>query len=264
MFYITYKSDGNTACKKYIGASHLIEFGKTKSSATLYYTPDTKIAGTPYLWFYTMEGIPDFLCLINTNSSCAEPEQMRAILDSMTESQAKQTFPGVTTKLEQIKLAVANKTWTSNADALFCEVCGDFETANAVRRNREEYKTRQKEDEEKKAAAEQERIEKQKVEEELAEKQRINKAEADLKAGKFISNEMFEKLAERYDISLPMKFIGWLRQWCGDISITRHTEELPPNTSWVHKYDTVYYCSKGHKSSSLRFYADKLGEAIGI
>lgn len=263
MFYIAYKSDGTTACKKQISVSQLIEVGKTKSGSTLYCTPSTENDGTPYRWFYTMEGIPDLLDRANI-SPYAEPEQIRTILDDMSESQAAQAFPDAATKLEQIKLAIASKTWTSNADALFCEICGDFATANAVRRNRAEYKARQKEEEEKKAAAEQERIAKQKTEEELAEKQRLDKAETDLKAGKFISPAMFEKLAERYGIPLPAKFLGWLRQWCGDISITRHAEELPPGVAWENKYDTVYYYAKGHKSSSLFAYADKLAQAIGI
>ena len=157
-----------------------------------------------------------------------------------------------------------NKDWTSNADALFCEIFGDLVTANAVRRNRAEYRTRQIEEEEKEAAAEQERIAKQKAEEKLAEKQRLDKAETDLKAGKFISPAMFEKLAERYGIPLPAKFLGWLRQWCGDISINRHTEELPPGVVWENQYDTVYYYTKGHKSSSLFGYADKLAQVLGI
>ena len=210
-----------------------------------------------------MEGIPDLLDRANI-SPYAEPEQIRTILNGMSESQAAQAFPDANAKLEQIKLAIANKAWTSNSDALFCEVCGDFATANAVRLNRAKYKARQKEEEEKKAAAEQERIAKQNAEEELAEKQRLDKAETDLKAGKFISPAMFEKLAERYGIPLPAKFLGWLRQWCGDISITRHTEELPPGVAWENQYKTVYYCTKGHKSSSLFAYADKLAQALGI
>ena len=263
MFYITYKSDGATACKKQIGASRLIEVGKTKSGTTLYCTPSTENDGAPYRWFYTVEGVCGLLEKANI-SPYAEPEQVRAALDSMPESQAVQAFPDANAKLEQIKLAIANKAWTSNADALFCEVCGDFATANAVRLNRAKYKARQKEEEEKKAAAEQERIAKQKAEEKLAEKQRLDKAETDLKAGKFISPAMFEKLAERYGIPLPAKFLGWLRQWCGDISIIRHTEELPPGVAWENQYDTIYYYSKGHKSSSLFTYADKLAQAVGI
>ena len=152
---------------------------------------------------------------------------------------AAQAFPDAAAKLEQIKLAIVNKGWTSNADALFSEICGDFATANAVRLNRN-------------------------AEEKLAEKQRLDKAETDLKAGKFISPAMFEKLAERYGIPLPAKFLGWLRQWCGDISINRHTEELPPGVVWENQYDTVYYYTKGHKSSSLFGYADKLAQALGI
>ena len=263
MFYIAYKSDGTTACKKQIRLSRLTEVGKTKSGVTLYCTPSTENDGTPYRWFYTVEGICGLLEKTNI-SPYAEPEQVRTALDGMPESQAVQAFPDAATRLEQIKLAIANKAWTSNADALFCEICGDLATANAVRRNRAEYRARQNEEEEKKAAAEQERIAKQKAEEALAEKQRLDKAEADLKAGKYISPAMFEKLAERYGISLPAKFLGWLRQWCGDISITRHTEELPPGVVWENKYDTVYYYSKGHKSSSLFGYADKLAQALGI
>ena len=75
---------------------------------------------------------------------------------------------------------------------------------------------------------------------------------------------MFEKLAERYGIPLPAKFLGWLRQWCGDISINRHAEVLPPGVVWENQYDTVYYYTKGHKSSSLFGYADKLAQALGI
>ena len=171
MFYIAYKSDGTTACKKQISLSRLTEVGKTKSGVTLYCTPSTENDGAPYRWFYTVEGIPDLLDRANI-SPYAEPEQIRTILDGMSESQAAQVFPDAAAKLEQIKLAIVNKGWTSNADALFCEICGDFATANAVRLNRAEYRARQNEEEEKKAAAEQERIAKQNAEEKLAEKQR--------------------------------------------------------------------------------------------
>ena len=263
MFFIAYKSDGITACKKQISLSRLTEVGKTKSNATLYCTPSTENDGAPYRWFYTVEGICGLLEKANI-SPYAEPEQIRTILDGISESQAAQAFPDAATRLEQIKLAIANKDWTSNADALFCEVCGDFATANAVRLNRAEYKARQIEEKEKEAAAEQERMAQQKAEKALAEKQRLDKAETDLKAGKYISPAMFEKLAERYGIPLPAKFLGWLRQWCGDISITRHTEKLSPGVVWENKYDTVYYYTKGHKSSSLFAYADKLAQAIGI
>lgn len=263
MFYIAYKSDGITACKKQISLSRLMKVGKTKSGATLYRTPSKESEDAVYRWFYTVEGVCGLLEKANI-SPYAEPEQVRAVLDSMPESQAVQAFPDAATRLEQIKLAIANKAWTSNADALFCEICGDFATANAVRLNRAEYNARQIEEEEKEAAAEQERIAKQKAEEELAEKQRLDKAETDLKAGKFISPAMFEKLTERYGIPLPAKFLGWLRQWCGNISITRHTEELPPGVVWENQYDTVYYYTKGHKSSSLFGYADKLAQALGI
>lgn len=168
MFFIAYKSDGITACKKQISLSRLTEVGKTKSNATLYCTPSTENDGAPYRWFYTVEGICGLLEKANI-SPYAEPEQARTALDGMSESQATQAFPDAATRLEQIKLAIANKAWTSNADALFCEICGDFATANAVRLNRAEYRARQIEEEEKEAAAEQERITKQKAEEELAE-----------------------------------------------------------------------------------------------
>ena len=137
MYYIAYKADGTTACKKQISLFRLTEVGKTKSGATLYCTPSTENDGAPYHWFYTVEGIPDLLDRANI-SPYVEPEQVRTILDGMSESQAAQAFPDTATKLEQIKLAIVNKDWTSNADALFCEICGDLATANAVRRNRTE------------------------------------------------------------------------------------------------------------------------------
>ena len=57
MFYIAYKADGTTACKKQISLFRLTEVGKTKSGATLYCTPSTENDGAPYRWFYTVEGI---------------------------------------------------------------------------------------------------------------------------------------------------------------------------------------------------------------
>ena len=54
MFYITYKSDGTTAYKKYISVSRLMKVGKTKSGATLYRTPTEESEDTVYRWFYTV------------------------------------------------------------------------------------------------------------------------------------------------------------------------------------------------------------------
>ena len=115
MFFIAYKSDGITACKKQINLSRLTEVGKTKSNATLYCTPSTENDGAPYRWFYTVEGIPDLLDRANI-SPYAEPEQIRTILDGISESQAAQAFPDANAKLEQIKLAIVNKDWTSKKD----------------------------------------------------------------------------------------------------------------------------------------------------
>ena len=117
MFYIAYKSDNTTACKKQISLSRLTEVGKTKSGATLYCTPSTENGGAPYRWLYTVEGIPDLLDRANI-SPYAEPEQVRTILDGMSESQAAQAFPDANAKLEQIKLAILNKDWTSKGEAL--------------------------------------------------------------------------------------------------------------------------------------------------
>ena len=135
MFYIAYKSDGITACKKQISLSRLTEVGKTKSNATLYCTPSTENDGAPYRWLYTVEGIPDLLDRANI-SPYAEPEQIRTILNGMSESQAAQAFPDAAAKLEQIKLAIVNKGWTSNADALFSEICGDFTELDRMKRKR--------------------------------------------------------------------------------------------------------------------------------
>lgn len=93
MFYIAYKADGTTACKKQISLFRLTEVGKTKSGATLYCTPSTENDGAPYRWFYTVEGICGLLEKANI-SPYAEPEQVRAALDGMSKSQANASVPG--------------------------------------------------------------------------------------------------------------------------------------------------------------------------
>ena len=147
-------------------------------------------------------------------------------------------------------------TWTSNADAYFCELCGEFVLAARVRTARAAYRAKQEQERKEREARE----EKEKQEREEAERQereqQLEQAERDLRAGLFIAPAYFEQLAEKYGVSLPIKFVGWLRKWCGRIRLKVDTE--------YGGYTTQYFCNKNHKSTSIGTYGNALGKAMGI
>lgn len=174
------------------------------------------------------------------------------------------TFATVDGKLDGIRAAISAGTWTSNGDALFCELMGEFELAEQVRRNRAIiYKQREREERERRAqfeAEQQARIEAEQRKRLEMTEQAVQK----LRDGQFITSEEFELLAEKYSVKLPIKFIGWLRKYCGRISITQHPEQAPLGLSWVNKYYTHYYYQPKHKSEAIFTYADKIAQAAGI
>ena len=53
---------------------------------------------------------------------------------------------------------------------------------------------------------------------------------------------------------MPIKFIGWLREFCGEVEITKHKEALPPNVIDADKYRTVYIhlSTKAQAFSNMR------------
>lgn len=254
MFYIGYKQDCTTACKKQLRDAEYI--GRSANGAEVYaVVPDPNWADHR-AWYYTMNGsIPGLCKEININP-CTTPEQMRELLAATTEERAAKFFLDVNGELDRIREAIAAGTWTSNADALFCELCGEFVLAAQVRTARAAYRTKQeREQKEREAQEEKEKQEREEAERQEREQQ-LEQAERDLRAGLFISPAYFEQLAEKYGVSLPIKFVGWLRKWCGRIRLKVDTE--------YGGYTTQYFCNKSHKSTSIGTYGEKLGKAMGI
>ena len=183
-------------------------------------------------------------------------DEAKTLIEQLSIEKARRCFPNRTTLLELIAEAVQLGKWTSNGDALFCEMCGDYVLAESVRKNREEYRQKQQAERAKEdAERERKRIE-QKEAEQQKEEQQLEQADRDLRAGKYITASNFEQLAERYGVSLPIKFVGWLRKWCGRIRLKVDTE--------YGGYTTQYFCNKSHKSTSIGTYGEKLGKAMGI
>lgn len=261
MKIICYKKDNITATLKTLQNCKKL---CTAYGVDFYYVP-VKDDEALTNYYYHIGGTVDLVDNIRF-SMWEKPEVIRdMILNKMTEERIISLTPDAQTKLNQIKADVKANAWTSNGDALFCELAGDLETAENVRQNRAEYraKQRQKEREEyerqllKRFAEEQDRMQKR--------LEKVKNAKAQILSEQYISAEEFELVAEDCNIKLPIKLIGWLREYCGKIQIKKHTEQLPSGVEWVNKYATIYtYTQKGHKSASLPKYADMIAEFLGL
>lgn len=252
MFYIGYEKDGVTACKKQLRGAEYI--GKAANGAEIYGKANE--GGDYWAYFYTVAGIADMVASAPI-SGWRTPEDVRSILASKTAEAAGKAFPCLDAFLAHVVLAVERGDWTSNADALLCELCGKPDLAAKVRANREAYKARQAKEEQLRAAEEEQRRKAEAEAEQKRKAEDLEQAEKNLRAGKFITAAHFEQLAEKYNVSLPIKFVGWLREWCGDIRLKADTE--------YGGYITQYYRKgKGHKSTSIGTYGDKLGRAMAI
>lgn len=254
MFYIGYKQDYTTACKKQLRDAEYI--GTAANGAELYsVVPDPNWADHR-VWYYTIPGAVAGLCKKIEASPYATPEQMREQLAKITEEQAAKIFLDKGGEIDRIKTAIEEGSWTSNGEALFCELCGEFELAERVRENRAAIRAKK----EAERVAEQEREERKKAEraatEQREHEQQLEQAERDLRAGKYITAAHFEQLAERYGVNLPIKLVGWLREHCGSIRLKADAD--------CGGYSTQYYYDKGHKSTSIATYGDKLGKAMGL
>lgn len=251
MFYIDYKIDGKTAYTKQMrGAEYVCE---APNGAKIYAKANDE--GDYREWFYSVEGYDGMLREFQLNG-WTPVDEAKTLIEQLSIEKARRCFPNRTTLLELIAEAVQLGKWTSNGDALFCEMCGDYVLAESVRKNREEYRQKQQAERAKEdAERERKRIE-QKEAEQQKEEQQLEQADRDLRAGKYITASNFEQLAERYGVSLPIKFVGWLRKWCGRIRLKVDTE--------YGGYTTQYFCNKSHKSTSIGTYGEKLGKAMGI
>lgn len=254
MFYIGYQNDGVTACKKQLRDAEYI--GRATNGAEVYaVVPDPNWADHR-TWYYTMNGNIPGLCKEIIINPYTTPEQMRELLAATTEERAAKFFLDEDGELDRIREAIAAGTWTSNGDALFCELCGEFELAAQVIKARAAYRAKQEQErKEREAREEKERQEREESERQEREQQ-LEKAEQDLRAGKYITASHFEQLSEKYGVALPIKLVGWLREHCGSIRLEAHPD--------CGGYFTQYYYDKGHKSTSIATYGDKLGKAMGI
>ena len=254
MFYIGYKQDCTTACKKQLRDAEYI--GTATNGAEVYsVVPDPNWADRR-VWYYAIPGAVAGLCKKIEASPYATPEQMQVRLAEITEEQAAKIFLDKDGELDRIRDAISTGKWVNNGDALFCELHGDLALAEQARAARAAYRTRcEQERKEQEAREEQERQERAAAEQREREQQ-LEQADRDLRAGKYITAAHFEQLAERYGVALPIKLVGWLRGHCGSIRLEAHPE--------CGGYFTQYYYDKGHKSTSIATYGDKLGKAMAI
>ena len=157
----------------------------------------------------------------------------------------------------------------NNIDILFCELLGLEELAKHYKEYRELYiklqEQERKEEEQKRQKLEQEQQEREKQKEleklEIAKEQFLN--------GKEITAEQFEKLCNNYNIKIPIKVLGWMREHCGRISAKKwNNEQLLKQyghiPNFVNKYDVKYYYTKGHNSTTFSTIIDKLATAMNL
>lgn len=254
MFYIGYKQDYTTACKKQLRDAEYI--GTAANGAEVYsVVPDPNWADGR-VWYYAMPGTVAGLCKKIEANPYATPEQMQERLAEITEEQAAKIFLDKDGELDRIREAISTGKWVSNGDALFCELHGEFALAEQTRAARAAYRIKREQERKEQEEREEKERQERAAAEQREHEQQLEQAERDLRAGKYITAANFEQLAEKYRIALPIKLVGWLREHCGSIRLEAHPE--------CGGYSTQYYYDKGHKSTSIATYGDKLGKAMAI
>ena len=254
MFYIGYKQDYTTACKKQLRDAEYI--GRAANGAEVYaVVPDANWADHR-TWYYTMNGNIPGLCKEISINPYTTPEQMRELLAATPEERAAKFFLDVNGELDRIREAISTGKWVSNGDVLFCELHGEFALAEQTRAARAAYRIKREQERKEQEEREEKERQERAAAEQREHEQQLEQADRDLRAGKYITASNFEQLAERYGVALPIKLVGWLREHCGSIRLEAHPE--------YGGYSTQYYYEKGHKSTSIATYGDKLGKAMGI
>ncbi len=260
MKFIGYKTDYHTATIKIL---HNCTKLCTAYGVDFYYAPVKKDERlTDY--YYHINGTVDLLDRLNVSVWDTPEEVKDMLLHQITEERLIACTPNTQTKLEKIKEAIKAKKWTSNGDALFCEIIGELEIAEQVRKNRAEILERQQRL--KLEEAQQKEKERNEAQQAAEQKRRelINHAKEQILSELPITSEEFELIAKEYGITLPIKFIGWLREYCRSVHIKKNTP-LPAGLTWKYKYDTTYrYTQKGHTSTSIYKYADMIAEKLGL
>lgn len=251
MFYIDYKIDGKTAYTKQMrGAEYVCE---APNGAKIYAKANDE--GDYRDWFYSVEGYDGMLRGFQLNG-WTPVDEAKEIIEQLPIEKARRCFPNRTTLLELIAEAVRLGKWTSNGDVLFCEMHGEFALAEQTRAARAAYRIKREQERKEQEEREEKERQERAAAEQREHEQQLEQADRDLRAGKYITASNFEQLAERYGVALPIKLVGWLREHCGSIRLEAHPE--------CGGYFTQYYYDKGHKSTSIATYGDKLGKAMAI
>lgn len=254
MFYIGYKQDYTTACKKQLRDAEYI--GTAANGAEVYsVVPDPNWTDRR-VWYYAMPGTVAGLCKKIEANPYATPKQMRDQLAAITEEQAGKIFLDKDGELDRIREAISTGKWVSNGDVLFCEMHGEFALAEQTRAARAAYRIKREQERKEQEEREEKERQERAAAEQREREQQLEQADRDLRAGKYITASNFEQLAERYGVALPIKLVGWLREHCGSIRLEAHPD--------CDGYFTQYYYDKGHKSTSIATYGEKLGKAMGI
>ncbi|MCM1220784.1 MAG: hypothetical protein NC548_40465 [Lachnospiraceae bacterium] len=258
MKIIKYKQDGKTAVLKTVRNLQKLCSVHGKDFYCSPVEKDERLTD----YYYQIGGTVDLLDRLDVNA-WNTPEYVKELLRDMTEETLSGYAPNKVQIIERLKTAVKNKKWTSNGDALFCESVGERELADAIRRNRKEYRERQR----KADAEESERKERERVARMEAEKQErlelLNEAKTSVLSEQPITAKQFELLAEDCGIALPAKLVGWIRKYCKSIHITKQPEP-PKGLEWVEKYRVSYRYTNRHKSTSVFKYAERIAEYLGL
>ena len=162
-----------------------------------------------------------------------------------------------------------NGQFISKLDILFCELMGENELAKHYTEYRESYLKEQElqrqEKERQRQLKEQERQEKERQKQlEL-----LDKAQTKFYNGNEITAQEFEMLCNKYNVTIPIKVLGWLREYCFKITAKKwDNEQLLKEYGYIPnfttKYDIKYFYKKGHNSTSIASLIDKLATAMNI
>lgn len=220
MRIIKYRQDRQTAYLGYVECEYI---GITANGVEIY-REDTDDNGITLCYFYCkVSGVK--MPLVDCVTHSYAYDELNSDVFTRIENLPQENVIAFTTadgKLKDIERRISEQKWTNNADALFCELCGNNVLAKQVCRNRTEYRQRQNEQDEKERAkrAERERIEKeQKAQQRAVE---LAQAEENLRNGKHIKSTDFEAICVKYGVKMSIKTLGWLREWCTDISFENY------------------------------------------
>ena len=150
-----------------------------------------------------------------------------------------------------------NNQYINNLDIMFCELCNKFDLVKELQiYHQEKVAAIEKERQQREDEYRREEEERQQKEKAAAAKF-LEESYNSLKTTNTVSAKGFEVLCKDNNINLPFRFVGWLREYCRDITITRD-EDMQDG------YFTSYMYIRPHKSNSIWKYAAALAKAINL